>query len=273
MIEEGIYLNLSNDEYHGDKESISRSRLMDMKKSARNYWAKHINPERPPRESKAAWDFGTAFHTLILEPHLFNEQFFVLPQKVLLKDVGRTLYDEYKAIEAQAERTSKKVLSLEDYQDLQRMRDSLFNNERARSLIEGGIYESSYFWRDEASGLILKARPDILHDNMYIDLKTIGDASPQNYQREMAAYAYHNQAAMVRDGVFKVTGRQLQACINLCVEVSYPYSVGIYIIDEEAIKHGQNENNKLLLDLSACLRDNSWPDHEIETIGLPRWAI
>jgi hypothetical protein len=273
MIESGIYYDLSSEAYHNEKTSISRTSLMEFKRNKRKYWAKHLDPNRPPAETKPSWTFGTAFHTLILEPHLFETNYFVLPRKVLLKDVGRELYDEYKAKEKEGEITDKIVLSLEDYERLCAMRDSLYGNERAKSLVEGAIYESSYFWQDEHSGLMIKSRPDILHPNIYVDLKTIDDASPQNYQREMAKYGYHTQAAMVRDGVYTLTGEKLSACLNICVETKYPHCIGIYIIDPAAIEAGHCEYKQLLLDLKHAIGNNEFSDYEIQTIGLPAWAI
>lgn len=267
----GVHKNLDIEDYHGDKNSISRSSLMDFKQSPKKYWAKHLNPERPPKEIKDSWEFGTAFHTLILEPKLFEEQYFILPEKVLLKKVGREAYEEYKKVEEEAQTTKKQVLSRTDYSKLCGMQVALFSNERATRLIRNGIYESSYFWQDEHTGLIVKSRPDILNYGAYIDLKTIDDASPEYYQREMAKYGYHIQAAMTKDAVFELEKVKLDACINICVEKKYPYSVGIYIIDESAIETGQYEYKQLLLDLKTCIINNEFNDYEVQTIGLPRW--
>jgi PDDEXK-like uncharacterized protein DUF3799 len=271
MIKPGIYYDLSSQDYHADTNSISRTSLMEFKKSPRKYWAKYRNPERPIEEPKPAWKFGTAFHTLILEPDLFEKNYFIMPKKVLLKDVGREEYDKYKEIEKNAENTSKIVLSWNDHESLLAMQDSLFNNEKAQRLLEGGIYESSYFWEDEHSGLILKARPDILHPNIYIDLKTIDDASPQNFQREMVKYGYHIQAAMTKDAIKILTGEEIKACINICVEKTYPYSVAIYIIDELAIEAGHMEYKQLCLNMKSCIINNEFGDYEIQEIGLPSW--
>lgn len=273
MIQLGRYLNLSSEEYHAHKDSISRSALMDFKKSPRKYWAKHLNPELIVEKPKASWEFGTAFHALILEPHWFEENYFLMPEKVLLKNVGREKYDEYKNLEHESETTKKKVLSHADYKRLQDMRDSLFSNAKAKELVEQALYESSYFWRDEESGLMVKSRPDILHKNLCVDLKTIDDASPHNFQRSMALSGYHIQAAMVKDAVKNVDGIDLLACINLCVETSYPYSIGIYIIDDEAIEIGKNEYKQLLLDLKSCIIANEFNDYEPMTLGLPKWAL
>jgi hypothetical protein len=272
MINGEIYKYLTSEEYHGEKSSISRSALMDFKKSPRKYWANYLNPDRPAKEPTPAMEFGTAFHTFILERHLFADNYFIMPPKVLLKEVGREAYDEYKKAEQAAEQTKKKVLTQATHLQLLDMRTALYENPRAAELIQGAVYESSYFWKDEESGLMVKSRPDILHKNMYVDLKTCSDASPHAYQRDMALGGYHIQAAMVSDGVLKLTGERLLACINICVEKNYPYSIGIYIIDESAIEAGREEYKRLLIDMNACIRDNDYPDYEVQTLGLPRWA-
>lgn len=269
---EGIYTDLSSEYYHRDKNSISRTALMDFKKNPRLYWAKHLNPNRPPAESKPSWEFGTAFHTLILEPHLFWEHYQIAPEPVLLKDVGREVYDRYKHNMSNIERSGKTILSTQIWTTLRHMQDSLNANARTKELIEGAVYESSYFWKDPHSGLMVKSRPDILHPNIYIDLKTIDDASPQNYQREMAKYGYHTQAAIVKDGVRILEGRELSACINICVEKQYPHGIGTYIIDEVAIEAGHCEYKQLLLDMKNCISNNDFSDYEPQTIGLPKWA-
>lgn len=273
IIQRGIYTELHSELYHGHKQSISRSAIMDFKRNPRKYWARHLNPNRPKEAIKPSWEFGTAFHTLILEPHLFDENYILKPEPMLLKDVGREAYDSYKNVIQYIENSGKIVLSLDKWDSLIKMRDSIYENPRAKELIEGAVYESSYFWKDEESGLMVKSRPDILHSNLYVDLKTIDDASPHNFQREMVKFGYHIQGAMVRDGVKALTGRTINACINICVEKNYPHSIGVYIIDDEAIEAGSIDYKQTLLDLSACLSNNVFPDFEIATIGLPKWAL
>jgi hypothetical protein len=270
MIQEGIYTDLSSDDYHNDKHSISRSSLMDFKRNKRKYWAKHLDPNRPPAETKESWIFGTAFHTLILEPHLFDENYFIMPPKVLKRD-NEELFNVHKQAEKEAEETKKQVLSFSEHERLRSMQEAIRSNERARKLVEAACYESSYFWKDEHSGLMLKARPDILNGNIYIDLKTIDDASPHSFQKSMAQYGNHIQCAMVRDGVYELSGEKLSACINLCIETKWPHCIGIYIIDDAAIESGHIEYKNLLLDMKSCITDNTFSDYDICTIGLPNW--
>lgn len=272
MIEPGIYLDLSSSDYHADKTSFSRSALMDFDESPRRYWAKHLNPDRPPKEDTPSLIFGRAFHTLVLEPHLFDKEYIIKPDPVLLKDVGKKAYDLYKNTVEYIEKSGLQVLSHSDFERLCAMRDSLFRNERARALVGEAIYESSYFWEDEHTGLILKCRPDILHNNMYVDLKTIGNASASSYQREMALYNYHIQGAMVREGVRRLTGNKIDAVINICVEKTYPYSIGIYIIDEDALEWGKIRYKNICLEIKHAIAHNEFTDYPIQTISLPKWA-
>ena len=268
----GCYHHITNEVYHADKNYLSRSSLMDYDKSPYTYWAKHINPNRPKKESSPQMEMGSAFHKMILEPNTLQDEFVVLPEPVLLKDVGREKYDAYKRAMADIENTNKIVIPFKTYLDLDAMRLRIHKHERAMELINGARIENTFLWQDEHSGLLLKARPDILHDNMIVDLKTCSDASPRAYQAEMVRYGYHVQGAMIRDAVEAIEGRRINNVINICIETKYPYNMAIYIIDEFAIDEGQVKYKNILLDLKNAIGHNSYQDYGIQTIGLPRWA-
>lgn len=273
MINEGIYETLSSEEYHGHKESYSRSALMDFDRSPYYYWAKHLNIYRPQKDATRNMALGSAFHTLILEPHLFGELYGVEPKKVLLKDVGREDYDAYKYFCEHLQKSNKTILTFDEMETLIAMQESLYANEKAKELLRDGLIEHSYFWRDPESGLMLKSRPDILHRKIYVDLKTCSDASPRAYQREMIDFGYHLQSAMIRDAVKTLENREISSCINICVETKYPHAVAIYLIDEAAIEWSQKKYKELALHLKHCLIHEDWPSFSIQTIGMPAWAI
>lgn len=270
---EGIYDLLPSETYHAHKESYSRSSLMDFDKSPFHYWAKHLNPERPIKESTLQMFLGSAFHALILEPHLFADQYAIQPPKVLLKNVGREIYDAYKREIELLECGEKQILSPDEMQILWGMEKSLYKNNKAIELLNNAEIEKSFFWRDKKSGLMVKSRPDILHKNMYVDLKTCSDASPRAYQREMIDYGYHIQGAMVRDAIRNLENREMNNVINICVETKYPFTTAIYIIDEEALDFAEKKYKAILLDLKQCLETNEWPAYDIQTIGVPAWAM
>lgn len=269
-ITQGIYPDMDNETYHGHKESLSRSSIRDFADCPYKYWALHLNPLRPPKTKTPDMIFGSAFHTFILENDKFDDEYFILPEKVFKKD-DREQYEINKALEEEAEKTSKIVLSRANYKTLCEMRDCVMGDARARELIEGAIYESSYFWKDEGSGLMVKARPDILHRNMIVDLKTIKSASVSYFRSAMVSGGYHIQGGMTRDAVRTLEERDITNVINICVEKDYPISIGIYIIDEAAIEVGQSEYKHHLKGIRECIETNKWPSYAIETVGLPKW--
>ena len=265
--------DLSNEEYHANKDYISRSSIMDFDKNPYTYWAKHINPDRPKRNSTPQMILGSAFHTLMLEPDKFNYEYAILPQKVLLKDVGKETYDAFKKLEKEMLEGTQTIITSEEYINLMNMKLTVEDNKSAMQLLENARIENSFFWQDEHSGLNLKCRPDVLHDNMIIDLKTTSNASPRAFQREMVDYGYHVQFAMIRDGVEIVEGRRINNCINVVIETKYPYNMAIYIIDEFALEEGQMKYKQICLDLKNAIEENKWQDYGIQTISLPKWAI
>jgi hypothetical protein len=273
MIKEGIYKDLSNEDYHADKSSISRSAIMDFDKSPYTYWANHLNPNRPKKEKTAAMEIGSALHCLILEPDLFTKQYAIVPPKLLLKDAGREAYDTYKKTIEELEKSNKIILSSEDTQRLMEMQQRLTSNPKIYEILCGGEIENSFFWRDSDSGLMLKARPDILQKNMIVDLKTCSDASPHTYQTEMVKYGYHLQGAMIREAVWNLLEKRIDTVINVCVETKYPYHTSIYIIDESALDEAYKKFKNICIDIKTAKEDNIFCDYGIQTIGLPKWAI
>lgn len=268
-----VETELTNEEYHENKFYISRSAIMDFNKSPYTYWAKHLNPFRPKKDSTAAMQMGSAFHTMILEPDLFWDNYDICPPKVLLKDVGRDVYEAYKAKLTELETTKKVILTYEEDKILCEMQQKFFSNEQAMQLVKDARIENSFFWQDEHSTLLLKSRPDILHENIIVDLKTTSDASPRAFQNEMVKYGYHIQFAMIRDAVEKIEGRRITNFINLVIETKYPYNMAIYIIDEFAVDEGQVKYKNICLDMKRSLEENSFQDYGIQTISLPKWAI
>jgi hypothetical protein len=272
MIECGVYTDLSSEDYHADNDSISRSSIMAFKKSPLYYYKTYLERNRPSREKDtSSVTIGKAFHHFVLETHTFYDHYMIKPDKVLLKEVGRAEYDEVEEERARCEKSDRIKLSENDFFRISEMYDALKYHYKAPELILNAIYESSYFWRDAESNVLCKARPDILRDRIYIDLKTCSDASEDAFQRSMAMYGNHIQAAMVVDGVFATTGKQIDICVNICIETSYPYSIGIYVIDELAIQTGREEYKRILLDLKHAIRHNEWDDFPLRTVGLPRW--
>uniref|UniRef100_E6QW59 Putative exodeoxyribonuclease 8 PDDEXK-like domain-containing protein n=1 Tax=mine drainage metagenome TaxID=410659 RepID=E6QW59_9ZZZZ len=89
-----IVRNLPNAEYHSGEE-ISHSGIVQLLKSPEHY----LHYKTGDREPTPAMEFGSAFHTYVLEPALFHEVYSVVDEAVLAGTLA-TL-DDYKAAATQ----------------------------------------------------------------------------------------------------------------------------------------------------------------------------
>lgn len=80
--------NLSNDEYHSNRDYLSASTLKQLLANPYEY----LNPiER----KKDAYVVGSAFHTLTLEPHKFDSEFAVAPMCDKRTKAGKEIYEQF----------------------------------------------------------------------------------------------------------------------------------------------------------------------------------
>ncbi len=295
----GIHTNLSNDEYHADTSAVSRTGLWEFRNAPIKYWNGYLNPEREVRKDTVDLAFGRAFHTFVLEPHLFEQQYCIqaefpgVTEKPLKRDLqethgkelGAKLFEENKQLDLQeknhrdkavsdffANAAGKVILTPNQMNKLRQMRQSVLNHPQASKLIVGGKIEHSFFWDDPHTGVRCKTRPDILFDNMTVDLKTCKDADERSFIKSVAAYGYHWQSAMNREGVYHTGGNDIKTHTFICVEKEWPYLVGVYYLHHSALDSALVMLKNTLNDFKQCKETNVWPGYATKEISLPSWA-
>lgn len=265
-IKPGIY-DLSNEQYHSPI-GISRSAIMEFKKSPFHYWHKYINPDYVKKPSTPAQQFGSAVHTYILEPKKFSEEYFVAETNP--HHGNSTLGKEFKAQQI-LKAGSKIVLSAEDFVEIKAMRASVYNNQKCKGVLTQARYEKSIFWIDKDTGLLCKARPDIWHDKFIVDLKTAATAQMRQYTNAFFEYGYHIQNAMIQEGIRENTGQTITHFLNLVIEKDEPYAPATYPIKELVIELGLQEFKHYLKEIKNCMETNVWPSYESKTIIVPHY--
>jgi exodeoxyribonuclease VIII len=261
----GVY-DISNEEYHSSP-GISRTGIMELKRSPLHYWHRYLNPHRCLEKWSPSKFFGNAFHTAILEPDSFFERYCIMPKVDKRTTKGKAEYAAFCA-----KNIGKTVLTEEDYIQINKMSSSIKNSNTAEELILGGKFEKSIYWIDKDTGVLCKARPDIWHSNMIVDLKTAADASFHAFQRDLYKYGYYIQAAMIREGIKEVYGQDMTNFIFLPIEKEEPHVPAIYPLDETALDRGHEEFKKQLYVYRECLQKNEWPGYPIERVSLPPYA-
>lgn len=254
--------------------AMSCSRLKLMRKSPAHLWA----GEDPNAEKKPSLRRGSLLHTMVLEPAEIGARYIVKPQ-------GMTFATKEGKAWRDAVPAGQEIVSHDEFRAARRQADALEALPEVAGLLCGGMAEVSFFWRDEATGLLCKGRADWVFSRepgaILLDLKTAEDASPEGFSRACARYGYHMQAAWYSDGWRQATAQgalqQEQPVLGFvfgAVESGWPHVAAPYMLDDEAIDKGRAECRRLMGRYADCLDSDRWPGYveSIAPLALPAWA-
>lgn len=261
--ENGIH-DISNNEYHSSA-GISRSMLMDFKRSPYHYWHKHLSGYHQREESTPEMNLGSAVHTLVLEPEKFSQEFFVISQKTR---PSKGTPPALKNIEAAAGRI---ILTPSEESHAKIMAARLQSETHAQSLLKDCRVEQSIYFTHKPTGLQVKSRPDAWLNGLAIDLKTSGDASYRAFQSSAMTYGYFLQTAFMAHALESV-GETMESFVNLVVEKKSPYPIAVYMISDDALAYGLKQFDDLMMGLAHCLENDKWNGYGIRILEVPGYA-
>lgn len=140
--------------------------------------------------------------------------------------------------------------------------------------------EVSLTWTDGETGLVCKARPDIINPRrrLLADLKTTRSTDVRLFGHDIARYSYHAQLAHYSDGVCNALGWRPEQHILIAVEKSAPYDVGVFPFGADALEVGDDKVHTLLALLKECLDTDTWPGRHpkpvaLDASNLPPWIF
>lgn len=261
---DGIY-DISNELYH-ESSAISRSNLLLLNKSPYHFWYETLSGLAPKKEQTPAMNIGSAFHTLLLEPEKFKQEFALSPQVDRRTTAGKEAYASFSA-----EHGHKIILTSEQYEQTMVMVNHIRRHEIVTTLLDEAQFEQSIFWTDKETGLQFKTRPDIWSSKMIVDLKTTMDASPYGIARSAMNYGYFLQAGMAYEAC-KAIGRPFEMFVILACEKEAPYVPAVFMMDEESLQYGIDQFISYKRKLKACFDTNKWPGYPVQELKLPKYA-
>lgn len=254
---DGVH-DISNELYHASS-AISRSSLMLMLKSPFHYKNKDLVEFKESKSMR----IGSMVHTLVLEPHLFDSEYVLQP------DFNKRTKDGKEKFASWSESVKGKVIAdASEIEIAKLMTDSVTSNSQSKALLKDALVEQSIFWKDEKTGINLKARPDAWRGDLVIDLKTTKDARPRKFLYSCLDYGYFMQAAMIRESLRSI-GQDMKSYVIICVENSAPYAHAIFVLEEAAIDYGYNQFRFCLDKLHECQKNDDWPSYATEMLGVP----
>ena len=237
----GLY-DLSIEDYLAERDHISSSGLKRLLLSPLHLQRYLLRQH----ESTPQLDFGTAAHCALLEPERFAREYVALPvQHADLfheKDLALILQDRAHPVHFVTEAQMAAIAGI---------RAQVAQLPEVVRLLDAGLPERSLFWRDEASGVCCKIRPDMLVlPNLILELKTTFDASLAVFQRTLLMQRYHLSAAMYRQGVWQLTG-QLPQYVYLVASRNPPYEVQTFVPGAAILEEGERLFRTALCKLKA----------------------
>lgn len=177
-------------------KSIDQSQLKQFLKNPAD-WAYHrLNDDHKPTD---AMKFGTAFHAYLLG----TSDVVSLPggESFRSKDNQKWRDEQLEA--------GNIIVSYNDMQLLKRMKEGIEQTSLMpeypdyMEIIEQGTKEQCLEWKDRQTGLMLKAKPDLIPvgTDYLVDLKTAQKADAESFAKEVINYGYHIQTVFYRAAV------------------------------------------------------------------------
>ena len=264
--------HLTNEEYHAHP-AISRSSLGLVAQSPLHFWHRHYNSAYVPSLPTPQMRLGTAVHAAVLEPALFKAEYVLAPDMPRTTKAGKEAW-------AAAAADGAELLTASEMGQILAMRDALLAHPAGQKILDApGINEASFITTDPGTGIEIKCRPDRLTDsNWIVDLKTTKDASAPAFQKSVANFGYHIQAAIYMH-VLDVLGQRPKGFLILAIEKDAPYAVQAFQLSADSIFQGTKEMHHHLATLKYCLTHypitTPWPayNNEIQELSLPSWAV
>lgn len=250
------------DKYHADRTAVSKS------------WLDHI--DRSPAHLKAYLDglipstprmeFGSLVHAWVLEPDAIESRYLKIPKLDRRRKADKEHYAE---LEDRAKEEGKAMIDEVTWQQALTIRDAVYGHKAAAAILGKGEPEQSVLWTNPETGELCKARADWLRENFIADVKTTQNASPSEFAKSMARYAYPKQAWHYREGF------DAPRFVWIAVEIAPPYAVAVYADNDEILRVGREHRDRNLHTYAECKAKDEWPGYPdlIQSIQLPRWAV
>lgn len=258
-------------DYH-QHPAISKSHLDAINVSPLHYWSRYVDPNRAPVVPTPAMEFGSAVHMAVLEPELFEQSYRQAPALNRTTKAGKEAW-------AEAASEGHQLLKPEEWERISAMRQRILAHSAANKALNApGQAESTFIAQDPSTGLQVKCRPDYLTEcGWVVDLKTTQDASIKGFQRTIANYRYHVQAAFYLSVLRAADIIRPKGFIFIAVEKTYPYAVQLFKCSQHLLEIGETEARNNLQQLANAFDehalDRPWPgysEHPVE-IDLPSW--
>jgi len=267
----GVYPDITADEYHADRESLSSTgarKLLPPSCPAKFKW----DLDHPPAPRKA-FDVGTAAHKLVLGDG----------PELVVPGGGRERWDtaDVKAEIAEIRARGAVPLKQAEYDAVTAMAAAIRQHPVAAALFDperGGKPEQSLYWNDQRTGVQCRARLDWLPATdggrlIAADLKTCVSADPKAFNRAVHEYRYDAQDQWYRSGMEAVGLAEDPAFVFVLIEKTPPYLVNVIELSTMWRLMAEDRNHRARTIYARCKERDVWPGYgtDVDMVAPPAW--
>lgn len=248
---------VANDAYHRGP-GVSSTDLKLLLQSPAHYAAAKLKPWK----CTPALRFGTATHEAMFEPELYDGKYVVTPQA--LDDANKSKNPwkaEWSKFKELAETEGKEILSFYEAQDIRGIVYTIFDARIWKQQVGPAepIFELAFYWVCDKTGILLKAKLDILAWSlgMILDLKTTDDV--RFFRSSVRRYNYHVSAAHYLKVVSNATKHQVDNFAWIAMEKEAPYGHKFIIATPATLAKGRELADEAVLLYKDCVAAEAWP--------------
>lgn len=271
--EPGLYADIPESVYHGDRGSLSSSGARKLLPPSCPAIFQH--ERNNPPETKPYFELGTAAHSLVLG---VGAPIVEIPDELLASN-GAATTKAAKEFVAEHRAAGAVPLKTDEYATVHAMAAKLREHPIASALLRGGRSEVSAYWVDEPTGVWRRCRFDYLPEPVrgrrliIPDYKTTQDSNPAKFGKSAADFGYYMQAPWYLDAIAALGIADDAAFVFVVQSKTPPYLVSVVELDYAAIELGYLMNRRAIDIYAECESTGEWPGYgdDIHHIALPKW--
>lgn len=168
--------------------------------------------------------------------------------------------DDWRNYKANAGARGKILLLQKEFKCLEVMSKKLWQHPDAAALLTGAQFETTFFVRDQRTGILKKCRTDALKrtgQTVISDLKTTYDASPEPFSYDCRKFLYRISAAYYTQIVAEFYGELVEGFYLIPCEKVEPYEITVYKVPDESMLKGSTEVAEALDKIAAIQKNPS----------------
>jgi len=256
----GINKEISNEDYHKDRNFESSSSLKLFLKDSREYYKRYILKEEQAPMYKSAYDFGSYIHSLILEPEKTDDEFIIFEG---LTRRGKA-WTDFKG-------ANQDKIIITKSQEL--MAISLIaayrSNADTEGLIQNGHAEHTLCTNLE--GLDIKVRADYIKEGMVIDVKTTSEPVDKfSAAKTIVRFDYDLSAALYTDAFRKYTGKELDFLFIFLNKQNN--DIAVLKASTNLLENGRRKYKASIKGLLKARSTGIFYEEGVQEVDIPTWA-